>query len=152
MIPCKPSAGKLTLFLLSLFVFSTINTIGAQDIAKGKALFNSKCASCHFISKPSTGPALAGLEERHKWADHNELLKWINNPAAYILQDAYTQGLLAQYGSMMTGFPDITLKDVDDLVAYINSAAIPPTPTPDQGGTEGAKKDNSNAVILVLFH
>ena len=82
-----------------------------------------KCASCHNLFKDGTGPALAGLEERHKWADHNELLKWINNPAAYMATDPYTQGLKAKYGSMMTGFPDLTLKDVDNIVAYINDCS-----------------------------
>ncbi|MBK7291972.1 MAG: cytochrome c [Chitinophagaceae bacterium] len=83
-----------------------------------------KCASCHQVLKPATGPALAGLEDRHTWADHKELLKWINNPAAYLAKDSYTQGLLAQYKSMMTGFADVTLTDVDNIVAYINDAAI----------------------------
>ena len=139
-------ARKLTLFILSVSVFSIVNTISAQDKAKGRALFMSKCASCHQVLKPGTGPALAGLEERHKWADHNELLKWINNPAAYIAKDPYTQGLLAQYKSMMTAFSDITLKDVDDIVAYINDAAVVKVPIgPDAGEP---KKDNSNAVIF----
>ena len=145
MIPCKPLARKLTLFVLSLFVFSTINTISAQDVAAGKALFISKCASCHNPLKNGTGPALAGLEERHKWADHKELLKWINNPAGYMATDAYTQGLITQYGSMMTAFPDITLKNVDDIVAYINDAAKPVVKGPDD---PQPKKGDSNAVIF----
>ncbi len=140
-------ARKLTLFVFSLSFFSIVNTISAQDIAKGRALFLSKCASCHQVLKPGTGPALAGLEERHKWADHTELLKWINNPAAYMAKDAYTPGLLAQYKTMMTGFPDVTLKDVDDIVAYINDAAVVKVPT-GPVGTGEPKKDNSNAVIF----
>ncbi|HRG94256.1 MAG TPA: cytochrome c, partial [Chitinophagaceae bacterium] len=99
--------------------------VWAGDIAAGKTLFMAKCASCHAINKKLTGPGLAGLESRHKWADHNELLKWINNPAGYMATDAYTKGLKAEYGSMMLGFPDLKLKDVDDIVAYINDAAKP---------------------------
>ena len=93
-----------------------------------------------------TGPALAGLEDRHKWADHKELLAWINNPAAYMAKDPYTQGLKAEYGSMMTGFSDVTLKDVDDMVAYIKEAAKPaPPPPPDETvGDTG----NQNALDL----
>ncbi|HQW44070.1 MAG: c-type cytochrome [Chitinophagaceae bacterium] len=140
-------ARKLTLFVLSLVVSSTINTISAQDVAAGKALFMGKCAACHQVLKAGTGPALAGLEGRHKWSDHNELLKWINNPAGYMASDAYTQGLKAQYGSMMSGFPEITLKDVGDIVAYINSAAVPVVDKIPPGGPEPAK-GNSNAVIF----
>ncbi len=145
MIPCKPLARKLTLFLLSLTVSSAINIISAQDVAAGKALFMSKCASCHQVLKPGTGPALAGLEDRHKWADHNELLKWINNPAKYMAADPYTQGLKTEYGSMMTGFQEITLKNVDDIVAYINDAAKPVVKGPDDPEPQ---KGNSNAVIF----
>ena len=117
MIPCKPMTSKLTLLLLSLIVFSIIH-VSAQD---GKALFISKCASCHNAFKAGTGPALGGLEDRHKWADHKELLAWINNPGGYMAKDPYTQGLKAQYGSLMTGFPDLKLSDVTAIVNYINT-------------------------------
>jgi cytochrome c2 len=136
-------AHKLALLVLSLFVFSTVAI--SADIPAGKALFNSKCASCHQVKKAGTGPALEGLEQRHKWADHNELLKWINNPAAYMATDPYTKGLKAQYGSMMTAFADLTIKDVDDIVAYINDAAVVKAVV---GGPEEPKKDNSNAIIF----
>ena len=146
MIPCKPLARKLTLFVLSLFVSSAINYASAGDIAAGKVLFLSKCASCHNPLKDATGPALMGLEERHKWADHKELLKWINNPAAYMAADPYTQGLKTKYGSMMTAFSDITLTNVDDIVAYINDAAKPVVVKTDNSGVP--EKGNSNAVIF----
>jgi cytochrome c551/c552 len=51
MIPCKPAGQRLIILFLSLFVFSIVN-ISAQD---GKALFNSKCASCHQLDKDATG-------------------------------------------------------------------------------------------------
>ena len=73
MISCKPIGQRLTVLFLSLFVISIVN-ISAQDAAAGKAIFNSKCAACHNVLKKGTGPALAGIEERGKWADHNELL------------------------------------------------------------------------------
>ncbi|OSZ81466.1 cytochrome C [Chitinophagaceae bacterium IBVUCB2] len=147
MIPCKPIGQRLTLTLLSVFVFSIVY-VSAQDVAAGKAIFMGKCASCHNpnMKTAGTGPALGGLEERHKWADHNELLKWINNPAGYMASDPYTQGLLAQYKSMMTGFSDITLKDVGDIVAYINDAAVVKAPPP--GSTPEPEKGNSNAIIF----
>ena len=142
-------ARKLTLFFLSIFIFSAINKASAAgDIGAGKALFMSKCASCHNIFKETAYPKLEGIEERHKWADHNELLKWINNPAAYMVNDPYTQALKVKYGSMMTGFPDLKLKDIEDIVAYINNEVKISKETPT--GTPGAepKKDNSNAVIF----
>jgi len=109
----------------------------------------SKCAACHNVLKKGTGPALAGIEERGKWADHNELLKWINNPAAYMANDPYTQGLKNEYGSMMTGFADVTLKDVDDMVAYINDAAKPKVAEGPVVTEE--PKGNQNALIFGII-
>ena len=90
MIPRKSIGNRLTILFLSLFVFSIVNTSAQGDVAAGKALFLGKCAACHNVFKDMTGPALGGMEERGKWADHNELLKWINNPAGYMAADAYT--------------------------------------------------------------
>lgn len=155
MIPCKPSAGKLTLFVLSLFVFSAFNNVSAQgvatgDVAAGKTLFLSRCASCHNIFKEGAYPSLENIEQRHKWSDHNELLKWVNNPAGYMANDPYTQGLKAKFGSMMTAFGDIKLKDVDDIVAYINDEVVKKNsaPAPDPNAAGGEQKGSSNAVIF----
>lgn len=147
MIPCKPTGQRLSLLLLTFFV--SIITVSAQDIAAGKALFNSKCASCHQVLKKGTGPALAGLESRHKWADHTELLKWIQNPPSYMANDPYTQGLKAEYLSVMTGTPDATLPDVENLVAFINDAAKPKGDTvSNTGDGSNEKSGGSNAIIF----
>ncbi len=137
-------------FLILLISFLSISSsLIAQDIAAGKALFMGKCASCHNVLKDGTGPALKGLEERHKWADHKELQAWINNPAAYMAKDPYTQGLKAKYGSMMTAFSEITLADVDNIVAYINDAAIVKVVAPGAGTAE--PEGDQNAVIFGII-
>jgi cytochrome c551/c552 len=137
-------AKKLILFSLSLFVFSVIN-VSAQD---GKALFMAKCAQCHQIFKPFTGPALMNLEERGKWSDHKEILKWASNPAAYMANDPYTQSLKATYGTMMAN-QDLTLKDVDAIVSYINGeVAAKNNPKGPRGGGETKPETSNNAVIF----
>jgi cytochrome c551/c552 len=146
MMSNKAALKHLTALLFSLLIFSVSST-SAQDAAAGKAVFMSKCASCHNVLKKATGPALAGLEERHKWADHKELLAWINNPAAYMAKDPYTQGLKAEYGSMMTAFPDITLQDVDNMVAYVNEAAKP-APAPAAGAADASQGSDSQSSVL----
>ena len=52
--------------LLTLFVFST------PPLDEGKALFTSRCASCHNVNKIVVGPALAGVSERRTedWIIH----------------------------------------------------------------------------------
>ena len=142
MIPCKPTARKLTLFAFFIFVFSGIRLL-AQD---GKALFQQNCATCHNIFKPMTGPALENLEQRGQWADHNKILEWVHNPAAFMAKDPYTAGLKAQYGIVMQQFPSLTIKDVDAIVSYINGEVVAQnTPTPP---TEGKPQTSSNAVIF----
>jgi cytochrome c2 len=150
MMSQKAALKNLSALLFSLLILS-VSSSSAQDAAAGKAVFMSKCASCHNVLKKATGPALAGLEERHKWADHKELLAWINNPAAYMAKDPYTQGLKAEYGSMMTGFPDVTLADVTNIVAYVNEAAKP-APAPAAGAGEPAQgADGQNSVLFGII-
>ncbi|MBE2230323.1 MAG: c-type cytochrome [Chitinophagaceae bacterium] len=149
MILCKPIGQRLSVLFLSFFALSVVS-VSAQDAAAGKALYASKCGACHNIFKKMTGPALGGLEDRHKWADHKELLAWINNPAAYMAKDAYTQGLKAEYGSMMTGFPEITLKDVDDLVAYINAEVVAQKSGGDKKDVAAEAPDTSNQNALIF--
>ena len=147
MIPCKPNFIQKGLFILALTVVSFLNS-SAQD---GKALFNGKCASCHQIFKPSTGPALMNLEERHKWSDHNEILKWAHNPAGYMAGDQYTQGLKAQYGSMMQAFPDLTIKDVDAIVSYVNQQVADKGKAPQGGGGGETTTETDNGHNAVIF-
>jgi cytochrome c2 len=145
MMSTKHVSQRITVLLFTLLIFS-VTTVFAQDPAAGKTVFMSKCASCHNVLKKGTGPALAGLEERHKWADHKELLSWINNPAAYMAKDAYTQGLKAEYGSMMTAFSDVTLQDVDNIVAYVNEAAKPAA-APAAAAGEPAQEEGGNTIF-----
>ena len=146
-------AKKRTRFVLSFFFFSIINIALAQD---GKTLFQQKCQSCHNIFKDMTGPALKHLEERGKWSDHKEILKWTSNPAAYMVNDTYTQGLKAQFGSMMTQ-QELTIKDVDAIVSYINGEVIalenPKAPVGGPGGKPETSSDNAiifGVISLIL--
>jgi len=93
-----------------------------SNAAQGKNLFMSKCASCHNLFKDGTGPRLMEFEERGKWANRNELYKWIKNPSAYMKNDSYTRQLKTMYGSMMTGFPDIANEEIDAICDYINQS------------------------------
>ncbi len=143
----KPTSSKLSFILLFTFIFSYLN-VSSQD---GKALFNSKCASCHNPIREATGPALGGLEDRHKWSDHKELLAWVNNPGGYMAKDAtgYTTGLKARYGSMMTAFPDLKLEEVTAIVNYINQAVADANkPKGPEGPQDTAKESNQNAIIF----
>src|SRR5688572_13927713 len=43
------------------------------SIAHGKALFMSKCASCHLLFKDATGPDLSRIIDNDQWSDRKKL-------------------------------------------------------------------------------
>lgn len=88
---------------------------------KGHQLFENNCASCHNIHKVMVGPALKGITERRnmKW-----IVKWVQNPSKMIAsKDPYAVKLAADFKSagIMTGFPALTQKDIENIVAYIST-------------------------------
>ena len=135
----------------SAFVFSLsflVTTANAQD---GKAIFNSKCAACHNVFKNSTGPALGGMEDRGPWGDRKKLYAWIHNPAAFMANDPYTQGLKDSHnGILMTGFPDLTEGEIDAIVDYVNTtfAAGPGGGAKPATGETAAPEPKSDDTLL----
>jgi len=92
-----------------------------NNIALGKAIFQAKCRSCHTIFRKLTGPSMANLESRGPWKDRQQLQRFISNPARYMATDAYTNQLKTEYGSMMTGFPDLGQQAVNAIADYIKN-------------------------------
>jgi mono/diheme cytochrome c family protein len=134
-------------FFFILIFFS--NRSSAQN---GQQLFQQNCASCHGINKALTGPALAGVESRGPWSDRKELIKWINNPAKYMQNDPYTQGLKAQHGNvMMTAFPQFGEKEVDAILTYINSAPAPKTSDPNKPAEGQVIDEDDNAILYGIL-
>ncbi|MBL4605842.1 MAG: c-type cytochrome [Flavobacteriaceae bacterium] len=107
-----------------LLLFSMSFSAMAQDVAvdearqkEGRGLFRSLCVSCHKLDKKFIGPALGGVEERRE----NEWLKaWIRDNAS--LRATGDKDALAIYAefkqSNMTAFPQLTDKNIDDILYY----------------------------------
>ncbi|WP_295193480.1 c-type cytochrome [Sediminibacterium sp.] len=115
-----------------------MNTVSAQD---GKALFTTNCASCHQVHKPSTGPALAGVEDR--WPNKANLYAWIRNSAAFLKTgDKYANDLYNQWNkTAMNQFPNLTDEEIGAIITYINSVPAPGA----AGATGGAADPNAAA-------
>lgn len=147
MIYSRLIARKLSFCFFFLTFFFCKTSLFAQD---GRALFTSNCASCHALNKNLTGPALAGFQNRGPWADKKELYAWIHNPVAYMAKDPYTQGLKAEYGSIMQAFPNLADKDIDAISDYIVKASAAPAPGTQASTDEQAAKVQSSDNTLLF--
>jgi cytochrome c2 len=117
--------------------------------AQGEQLFKQNCASCHAIDKALTGPALGGVLNRGPWAESKDnLYKWIHNPAGFMATDPYTQGLKAQYGVMMQGFPQLKEADIDAIIDYVMNPPTAGPQGPDIAGPEQPSASGQGAIIF----
>lgn len=143
MIPCKTIASRALLVFFLVIGFS-INKVSAQD---AKAVFNTRCASCHALDKKVIGPALRGVESR--WPDKNKLKQWIVNNVALTQSGDIKAGEVSQIDpSVMPVFTDLSDAEVEAIIAYTNEP--PPTPGPTPGAaTEPA--GNRNAIFFGII-
>jgi len=113
-------------FVISSFLLFASLGLQAQD---GKQLFNQKCASCHAIDKQLVGPALKGVEDR--WPDKNQLYAWVRN-SAKVVNSGYPRAIEVynQFNKVqMTAFAELTDKDIDAILGYINAPPVVTSPT-----------------------
>ena len=110
--------NKLTTLSFALIFLINIG-VSAQngDPVKGKELFNANCAACHKLDAKLIGPALANVADRrsNKW-----LKAWIkDNNALRATGDADAKAIFEEFNGMpMMTFPQLSEKDIDDLIAY----------------------------------
>ena len=124
--------NRLTTLLMKSFTVLLFFTFSlssfSQDVdearqKEGKKLFKSLCASCHKLDRKLIGPALGGVEERRE----NDWLKaWIKNNAELRASgDADAIAIFEEYnGSNMTAFPQLSDKNVDDILYYTTVGEI----------------------------
>ncbi|QHI38161.1 Cytochrome c6 [Kordia antarctica] len=155
-------SGILGIALALMLAFST--SLFAQDdaaIKEGENLFNANCAACHKLDAKSTGPALRGVEarlEENEGLDREWLYKWIKNSSALIKSgDPYAvKTYEANNRSVMTAFPQLSNKQIDDILAYTAQEKVvvttPLDPTaPSDGGNGGFSNQMVLWALIVLF-
>jgi len=89
------------------------------DAAKGQALFQSKCTTCHKIESQLVGPALgpqvtSDTDDKYltSWIQNNQALIAAKNPKAVEIYNKFNQ-------SNMTVFADLSDGDVANILAYV---------------------------------
>ena len=98
-----------------------------EVFSQGKALFEGRCNSCHQIDKNGTGPMLKGAKKR--WADANEkdlIVEWVINNEALRASKKSKRAIeiYNEYNkSPMTVFSDLTPKQVNEILDYVDAEA-----------------------------
>ena len=145
-------------------LLSTSASIYAQGDAKnGEKLFKANCTACHALDKQLIGPALGGVVDRLKTEqnlDADWLKKWIkDNKALRASGDKYANEVFEKFNKTeMLAFPNLTDKDIDDILEYSTN---PPAPEPvaEPGGAsdansvialEQAKKQSETSKIILV--
>jgi mono/diheme cytochrome c family protein len=114
---------KLKLVLSILFLSTTLFTIAAPPVAEGKTIFTARCAACHSVNKVVTGPALAGVDQRHN-------IDWIINfvhASQTVIKsgDEKAVALFEKFNKItMPDHPDLTPDNIKSIVEYIKSEAV----------------------------
>ena len=91
----------------------------ANQILKGKALFEQNCSTCHNFNEDAIGPNLSGITRQ---IETQWIREFIKNPAAAIeAKDPRAVELLAKYKSQMPGFPNLTDQDIEALLSYLHT-------------------------------
>ncbi|MFD1616473.1 c-type cytochrome [Gelatiniphilus marinus] len=152
----KLTTNSLRFGFIILLAFT--NSLSAQegDPVKGKSLFNTNCAACHSLDKKMTGPALRNFEQRlanEEGLDRDWIYAWIKNSAGLIKAgDAYANKIYNEYnGEPMTAFPQLSDKDLDDILAYTAQEKKAPVVTETAVAAEeaaGGARGISNQIIL----
>ncbi|HEY8783164.1 MAG TPA: cytochrome c3 family protein [Mucilaginibacter sp.] len=143
-----------SVLLIASVAFFGSSAYAQGDAAKGGALFNSKCTTCHKIDTRLIGPALGPIissDTDDKW-----LTKWVqNNTALIAAKDKKAVDIFNQYNQMgMTVFPDLSDGDVANILAYVRGewkTMQAAAPKPGAPGQPVAETGPSNLIIFALI-
>ncbi|HVV54588.1 MAG TPA: cytochrome c3 family protein [Mucilaginibacter sp.] len=122
------------------------------DAAKGKALFEAKCTTCHAIDRQVIGPALGPqltTETDDKW-----LTKWVqNNQALIAAKDPKALAIYNKFNQAgMTVFGDLSDADVTNILTYVRSEwKTMQQPKPGGGNAQPVATGPSDLVIFGLI-
>ncbi|MCI0920879.1 cytochrome c3 family protein [Sphingobacterium rhinopitheci] len=131
-----------------VLLFAVTMTSNAQDAKEGAALFKSNCSSCHKIDKKMTGPALAGMSERHseEW-----LVKWIKNSGALIAAgDETAIRVFEEYNKVaMPAFTQFSDDQIKSIITYVKDEEAKAAAAPAAGAAGGAEKSEANSFMII---
>lgn len=120
------------------------------DIAAGEALFKTNCAACHKLDRKAVGPMLrgSGAKFEREW-----LHSWIKNSQAMIAAgDPLAVKLFEENNRMiMTPFPGLSEKDIDNILAYTDQPRAAPVQTADTAAAGTASAGGGGISNEIVF-
>lgn len=91
-------------------------------VDKGKTIFSTRCAGCRNVNKILTGPALAGVDQRHpmKW-----IVKFVQSSQTLVKSgDKDAVALFTKFNKIsMPDHKDLNEGQIKNIVEYINMEA-----------------------------
>ena len=143
-----------SVLLVAGFAILGFSAYAQGDAAKGKAIFEAKCTTCHKVESRVIGPALG--PQLTSETDDKFLTKWIeNNQALIAAKDPKALKIYNEYNqSAMTVFSDLSDGDVANIITFVRAdwkdkqAAAAKGPV---GGAVAAEKGPSDLVIFGLI-
>jgi cytochrome c551/c552 len=117
------------IFFFTLCLLLTTMSSVADVPKKGKAIFTSRCASCHHVSKVVVGPALGGIDQRRSldW-----IVKFVQSSQTAIKSgDKDAVAMFEQFNKVpMPDHKDLSKEDISNIIEYIKSEEKPATTAP----------------------
>jgi cytochrome c551/c552 len=114
---------KRKLIFSVLVSMVSIYAAAAPPVEEGKAIFTSRCASCHNVNKLVVGPALAGVDQRHSidW-----IIKFVQSSQTVIKSgDQKATALFARFNNIpMPDHKDLSAENIKSVVDYIKSSTV----------------------------
>ena len=110
------------IYLLCLLILFSVNAKAYSDppIKDGKAIFNTRCASCHNVNKVLTGPALAGVDERYSidW-----IVNFVHSSQTMVKKgDKAAVAVFEKFNKIpMPDHTDLSEENIKNIVEYIKS-------------------------------
>ena len=138
----------LTAIMSSLILLQTVWLVhaapGGQSAEEGRAVFEKYCTVCHTIGGGDlSGPDLQGVAQRRdpEWLEH-----WLAEPDKMLADgDPIALELLAQYNNIPMPNQNLSLSEIDALLAYLgaehDSLPGPPAQGAALAGSAAAGED-----------
>lgn len=113
---------KIKFLFFGLLVLLGVSVWATPPVEEGKTIFAARCASCHNVNKVLTGPALAGVHERHSidW-----IVSFVKSSQTMVKSgDKDAVALFEKFNKIpMPDHPDLTAENIKNVVEYIKTEA-----------------------------